>query len=101
MRTRVGARGNASQRSSGDSSNFLRTKRGGPGPCHTSPRLGHDEARATSVTASAIRLTEDLKDYSPVSNIGDIWSLEEGSDEGSIVLDIGEVGLNAFLQHFV
>ena len=40
-------------------------------------------------------------DYSPVSNIGDIWSLEEGSDEGSIVLDIGEVGLNAFLQQFV
>jgi hypothetical protein len=39
--------------------------------------------------------------YSPVSNIGDIWSLEEGSDEGSIVLDIGEVGLNALLQQFV
>ena len=26
--------------------------------------------------------------YSPVSNIGDIGSLEEGSDEGSVVLDI-------------
>ena len=39
--------------------------------------------------------------YSPVSNIGDIWSLEEGSDEGSIVLDIDEVGLDAILQQFV
>ena len=39
--------------------------------------------------------------YSPVSNIGDIWSLEEGADESSIVLDIDEVGLNAFLQQFV
>jgi hypothetical protein len=40
-------------------------------------------------------------DYSPVSNIGDIRSLEEGSDEGSIVLDIDEVGLDAFLQQFI
>ena len=40
-------------------------------------------------------------DYSPVSNIGDIWSLEEGADESSIVLDIDKVGLNAFLQQFV
>ena len=39
--------------------------------------------------------------YSPVSNIGDIRSLEEGSDEGSIVLDIDEVGLDAFLQQFI
>ena len=39
--------------------------------------------------------------YSPVSNIGDIWRLEEGSDEGSIVLDIDEVGFDAFLQQFV
>ena len=39
--------------------------------------------------------------YSPVSNIGDIWSLEEGSDEGSIVLDIDEVGLDAILQQLV
>jgi hypothetical protein len=38
---------------------------------------------------------------SPVSNIGDIWRLEEGSDEGSIVLDIDEVGLDAFVQQFV
>ena len=37
--------------------------------------------------------------YSLVSNIGDIWSLEEGWDESSIVLDIGEVGLDAVLQH--
>jgi hypothetical protein len=41
------------------------------------------------------------KYYSPVSNIGDIRSLEEGSDEGSIVLDIDEVGLDAFLQQFI
>jgi len=39
--------------------------------------------------------------YSPVSNIGDIWSLEEGADESSIVLDIDKVGLDAFLQQFV
>jgi hypothetical protein len=39
--------------------------------------------------------------YSPVSNIGDIWSLEEGADESSIVLDIDKVCLNAFLQQFV
>ena len=39
--------------------------------------------------------------YSPVSNIGDIWSLEERADESSIVLDIDKVGLNAFLQQFV
>jgi hypothetical protein len=39
--------------------------------------------------------------YSPVSNVGDIWSLEEGTDEGSIVLDIDKVGLDAFLQQFV
>jgi hypothetical protein len=39
--------------------------------------------------------------YSPVSNIGDIWSLEEGSDESSIVLNIDEVGLDAILQQFV
>lgn len=45
-------------------------------------------------------LTASL-DYSPISNIGDIWSLEEGSDESSIVLDIDEVGLDAVLQKFV
>ena len=39
--------------------------------------------------------------YSPVSNIGDIRSLEEGSDEGSIVLDADEVGLDTFLEQFV
>jgi hypothetical protein len=39
--------------------------------------------------------------YSPVSNIGDIWSLEEGADESSIVLDIDKVGLDVFLQQFV
>ena len=60
------------------------------------------EDRAFELALIAGRDTPlDLSLYSPVSNIGDIWSLEEGSDEGSIVLDIGEVGLNAFLQHFV
>jgi hypothetical protein len=39
--------------------------------------------------------------YSPVSNIGDIWSLKEGADESAIVLDIDKVGLDAFLQQFV
>jgi hypothetical protein len=39
--------------------------------------------------------------YSPVSNIGDIRSLEERSDEGSIVLDTDEVGLDTFLEQFV
>jgi len=39
--------------------------------------------------------------YSLVSNIGDIWSLEEGWDESSVVLDIDEVGLDAVLQKFV
>ena len=38
---------------------------------------------------------------SPVSNIGDIRSLEERSDEGSIVLDTDEVGLDTFLEQFV
>jgi hypothetical protein len=35
--------------------------------------------------------------YSPVSNIGDIWRLEERSDEGSVDLDIDEVCLDAIL----
>ena len=39
--------------------------------------------------------------YSPVSNIGDIWSLEERADESSIVLNIDKVGLDAVLQQFV
>jgi hypothetical protein len=39
--------------------------------------------------------------YSPVSNIGDIWSLKEGADESAIVLDMDKVGLDAFLQQFV
>jgi hypothetical protein len=39
--------------------------------------------------------------YSPVSNIGDIWSLKKGADESAIVLDIDKVGLDAFLQQFV
>ena len=43
----------------------------------------------------------DAAHYSPVSNIGDIRSLEEGSDEGSIVLDADEVGLDTFLEQFV
>src|SRR5208282_2120727 len=33
-------------------------------------------------------LSRSVITYSPVSNVGDIWSLEEGTDEGSIVLDI-------------
>ena len=40
-------------------------------------------------------------DYSPVSNIGDIWGLEEGADESSIILDTDEVGFDALLQDFV
>jgi hypothetical protein len=56
----------------------------------------YDRINLTDIIAARMQA-----DYSPVSNIGDIWSLEEGSDEGSIVLDIGEVGLNAFLQQFV
>ena len=39
--------------------------------------------------------------YSSVSNIGDIWSVEEGADESSVVLDIDEVCLDAFLEQFV
>ena len=41
------------------------------------------------------------KTYSSVSNIGDIWSVEEGADESSVVLDIDEVCLDAFLEQFV
>jgi len=40
-------------------------------------------------------------DYSPVSNIGDIWGLEEGADESSIILDTNEVSFDALLQDFV
>ena len=40
-------------------------------------------------------------DCSPVSNIGDIWGLEEGADESSIILDTDEVGFDALLQDFV
>jgi hypothetical protein len=40
------------------------------------------------------------KNYS-FSNLGDIWSLEEGTDDSSIVLDIDKVGLDAFMQQFV
>jgi hypothetical protein len=51
--------------------------------------------------AALSRRTPSTDIYSPVRNIGDIWSLEEGSDEGSIVLDIDEIGLDAILQQFV
>ena len=60
----------------------------GTNPTPTSAHLG----RETGYQAS---------NYSPVSNIGDIRSLEEGSDEGSIVLDADEVGLDTFLEQFV
>ncbi len=42
-----------------------------------------------------------LRTYSSVSNIGDIRSLEEGSDEGSVVLDIDEIGLDALVEQLV
>jgi CRP/FNR family transcriptional regulator, cyclic AMP receptor protein len=55
----------------------------------------------TSLLNAVLHDQPQIKTYSPVSNIGDIWSLKEGADESAIVLDIDKVGLDAFLQQFV
>lgn len=63
-----------------------------------SPLRDRPGTRFRSITSISERFRPS---YSPVSNIGDIRSLEERSDEGSIVLYTNEVGLDTFLEQFV
>jgi hypothetical protein len=42
-----------------------------------------------------------MRNYSAVSNIGDIGSLEEGSYEARVILEICQVSLDAVLERLV
>ena len=63
-------------------------------PCSCPRQSGPDSCRL-----NLVNLKESY--YSPFRNIGDIWGLEEGADESSIILDTDEVGFDALLQDFV